>query len=325
MARARNIKPAFFKNEFLATKSPEVQLLFIALWTLADREGRLEDRPLRIKAEVFPYTNVDVDAGLNELAGISSEFQDLPFIIRYQVGGRRYIQIVNWSKHQNPHQKELASTIPGCPEPAPNQSGASLVPAPNQHQTDTEPAPNQHKSGRADSLNLIPDSPSLVTDSLSSDSPSPQPVASATNTVPPEPKPGDEPRPTAKRVGVSNDDAVDVVACVFARYQHYHPNARLTTDRVKLIKARLKEGHSPETLCEAIDGLHVSPFHLGENDRNTKYLDLEHAMRNGAQVTKMAALARDPPKALSRVSLFNRRAASEFLEDFDRFTHDGDS
>ena len=49
MARARNIKPGFFKNEFLAEMPCEVRLLFIGLWTLADREGRLEDRPKRIK------------------------------------------------------------------------------------------------------------------------------------------------------------------------------------------------------------------------------------------------------------------------------------
>jgi len=45
--RSRNIKPGFFMNELL----PEIELLgrllFIGLWLLADREGRLEDRPLQ--------------------------------------------------------------------------------------------------------------------------------------------------------------------------------------------------------------------------------------------------------------------------------------
>ncbi len=51
--RARGIKPAFFKNEELAELGTVAQLLFIGLWCLADREGRLEDRPKRIGAEVM--------------------------------------------------------------------------------------------------------------------------------------------------------------------------------------------------------------------------------------------------------------------------------
>ena len=64
MARARNIKPSFFTNEDLVELPFEDRLLFIGLWTLADREGRLEDRPKRIKMAVFPADNVDVDASL---------------------------------------------------------------------------------------------------------------------------------------------------------------------------------------------------------------------------------------------------------------------
>lgn len=50
MARARNIKPAFFMNDELAEIDPLGRLLFIGLWTIADREGRLEDRPARHKS-----------------------------------------------------------------------------------------------------------------------------------------------------------------------------------------------------------------------------------------------------------------------------------
>ena len=103
--RARNIKPGFFKNDTLAELDFAGRLLFIGLWGLADREGRLEDRPKKIKAEVFPYDEVNVDSFLGELAKRS-------FIIRYEAGGERYIQIVHFDKHQNPHPREAASTIP---------------------------------------------------------------------------------------------------------------------------------------------------------------------------------------------------------------------
>lgn len=117
MARARNIKPSFFTNDTLAEVDPLGRLLFQGLWCIADREGRLEDRPKRIKAELLPYDNCDVDALLGDL-------NRLGFILRYAVDGQRFIQVVNFTKHQNPHVKEAASQIP-----APYEHGASTVQA----------------------------------------------------------------------------------------------------------------------------------------------------------------------------------------------------
>ena len=54
MARARNIKPGFFLNEELVELPFSTRLLFIGLWTLADRDGRMEDKPKRIKMSLFP-------------------------------------------------------------------------------------------------------------------------------------------------------------------------------------------------------------------------------------------------------------------------------
>lgn len=105
MARARNIKPGFFDNEVLAELPFEYRLLFIGLWTLADREGRLEDRPKRIKMVLFAADNVDCEVGLAALAGRG-------FIERYAVAGEKYIQILAWAKHQNPHPHEKPSEIP---------------------------------------------------------------------------------------------------------------------------------------------------------------------------------------------------------------------
>ncbi|MCX8018393.1 MAG: hypothetical protein N2690_10910, partial [Rhodocyclaceae bacterium] len=59
--RARNIKPGFYKNEDLAECSVWARLIFPGLWMMADRDGRLEDRPKRIKAELLPFDAVDVD------------------------------------------------------------------------------------------------------------------------------------------------------------------------------------------------------------------------------------------------------------------------
>lgn len=105
MARARNIKPGFFRNADLVELSFESRLLFIGLWTLADRAGRLEDRPKQIKMELFPADNVDCNAALDDLASTG-------MVARYTVDGVRYLQVVNFAKHQNPHRDEKASSIP---------------------------------------------------------------------------------------------------------------------------------------------------------------------------------------------------------------------
>ena len=78
---------------------------------MADREGRLEDRPLRIKAEVFPYReNLDTNRYLTELERIG-------FVQRYKVGELALIQVLNFKKHQNPHHTEKKSELPPVNSP----------------------------------------------------------------------------------------------------------------------------------------------------------------------------------------------------------------
>ena len=110
MSRIRYLKPGFFCDEDLADCSPWARLLFAGLWTIADREGRLEDRPRRIRAKVFPYDDVNTDELLRELAQKRGEND--PLIIRYCIEGKRYICIPGWTNHQKPHFREVASTIP---------------------------------------------------------------------------------------------------------------------------------------------------------------------------------------------------------------------
>ena len=105
MARARNIKPGFFRNCDLVELSFEARLLFIGLWTLSDREGRIEDRPKQIKMELFPADNMDCDQLLGDLFKIG-------MIDRYEQGGLKIIQVINFKRHQNPHVDEKQSTLP---------------------------------------------------------------------------------------------------------------------------------------------------------------------------------------------------------------------
>lgn len=155
MARARNIKPALFKNELLGVADPLITLLFQSLWTLADKEGRLEDRPLRIKAETFPYRD-----GL-DINGYLTELQRLGFIVRYVVGSNALIQVVNFKKHQTPHNTEKPSELP--PVEAGTVIGSAL-----QDASVKSPLSNGGKTVPLPPDSLIPDS--LNTDSLIPDS-----------------------------------------------------------------------------------------------------------------------------------------------------------
>lgn len=143
MARSRNIKPGLFKNEILGVADPLYTLAFQGLWLIADREGRLEDRQLRIKAETFPYRE-----GI-DMAAILGWLQQEGFILRYQADDKHYIQILNFKKHQNPHKNESPSEIP-----APSNS-------------EFVPKKSVLVSSESEALGLIPDSLNLIPDSLS--------------------------------------------------------------------------------------------------------------------------------------------------------------
>ena len=106
MARARNIKARHYGQRSVSRHGSADAPLFIYLWMLADREGRMEDRPKRIAAQALPYDRAaNVEDMLDELTAAG-------FIARYQVGADKFIQIVNFVKHQNPHGTERNSEIP---------------------------------------------------------------------------------------------------------------------------------------------------------------------------------------------------------------------
>jgi hypothetical protein len=118
MSRTRLIKPGFFLNEELGRLPPLDRILFAGLWTIADREGRLEDRPVRIKAEVLPFDDYDVDAALDRLAAAG-------FIRRYFLGTLCYACITKFHKHQRPHARELPSEIPEFTEETRHNLGSA--------------------------------------------------------------------------------------------------------------------------------------------------------------------------------------------------------
>lgn len=160
MARARNIKPQFFTNDELSELPPLARLLFIGLWTIADFKGCFEYKPKRLKVQLLPYDDCDIEQ-------LVSALDKSRFISIYSVQGQTFGKVLNFNKHQNPHknEKEKGSDIPDI-----YQNDAENVMF-SDNLEDIEINHDQNGSDPADSLNLIPDSCSPITDTPVSVSP----------------------------------------------------------------------------------------------------------------------------------------------------------
>lgn len=236
MARIRYIKPDFFLDDKLADLDPLVRILFAGLWVLADREGRLEDNSKKIKIQLLPYDKIDCDKALKELS-------DCKFIIRYEVDGKKYIQIVNFLKHQKPHHTERLSIIPEC-------VGSVTVNSPLEDGEKLEGMGMGMGNGEGNGEGEI---------YLSS--------------------------------------KLDLVRDIFDYWKVSlnHPKAVLDSKRKRVISARLKDGYSAERIKQAIEGIKYSAHHMGQNDRNTIYDDIELICRDGKHVDMFAEIKERTP------------------------------
>ena len=114
--RTRMIKPDFFSDEDIASLDFPVRIFYIGLWCVADREGRLKDRPGNLKALILPYDNIDPELFLSELAKPKKFNGGNPFIVRYEHAGERYIQILKFQENAKAHFTEKHSLIPSPQE-----------------------------------------------------------------------------------------------------------------------------------------------------------------------------------------------------------------
>lgn len=109
--RIRTVKPDLFRHDglFEAEQSSglPLRLAFIALFTIADREGRFRWQPRRMKLDMFPYDAIDIAAVLDALHAHG-------FIARYEVDAEVYGFIPSWANHQTPNNREPESE---CPDP----------------------------------------------------------------------------------------------------------------------------------------------------------------------------------------------------------------
>jgi hypothetical protein len=140
--RTRLLKPGFFTNEHLARLPVRARLLFAGLWLLADREGRIEYRPERIKAAIFPYERVRIEPLIRCLT-------DAGFVKSYHGVYTRCLALPTFAKNQHPHAKEPASLLPAPPiEPRSDRDETCTRPADTDTDTDIDQDQDQPAASR---------------------------------------------------------------------------------------------------------------------------------------------------------------------------------
>lgn len=104
-----------------------------------------------------------------------------------------------------------------------------------------------------------------------------------------------------KRIEVEEDphshpQGAEIVALI-ERWRTYcrHEKAKLSVDRVKLVKARLADGYSPAEIALAIDGLAAAPYVVNAQRGATgkesqRYDQLKHALNGGQDLERFANL-----------------------------------
>lgn len=269
MARIRTIKPEFPQSGSTGRISRDARLLFILLWTLADDAGRLRGDSRMLARTLYPYDDGEdgnFKTSRADVEGWMAELESESCICRYEHDGEQYVEIRNWLKHQK-IDKPSKSKLPG-PEDAESRSLSNP----------REDSSADRDHGRDQGKDQGRDLPL-------SNSASPNSTA-----VPREADDRDaNPEP---------DDTGQVVARVFAHWRETfnHPRARLDAKRRKLIRARLKDGYSEADLCQSISGYRNSPFHTGQNDRDTAYDGLHVLLRDSDHVDAGLRFYAEPPR-----------------------------
>lgn len=102
MARIRTIKPEFFTSADIVALSPLARLLFIGLWGIADREGRMKWRPADFKLQILPGDEC-------EIAPLCAELIDGGLVVLY---GDGLAYIPTFTEHQSINPRETPSRLP---------------------------------------------------------------------------------------------------------------------------------------------------------------------------------------------------------------------
>lgn len=181
MARIRSIKPEFWTAEQVMECSPMARLLFIGMWNFCDDAGIHPASAKTLKAEVFPSD--DITSG--EVESLVAELVLNDLLLEYEVGGKKYLHVTGWSRHQKIEK-------PNFKHPKPDSTG-NRRPVADQSPSDQRPVADQlppEWSGDGVGEDVNPPHRSVATDSASGARDPAPPAALPAGPVDSDAKPG---------------------------------------------------------------------------------------------------------------------------------------
>lgn len=266
MPRARNIKYSFFMDDKLAEENdPLGRILYIGLWTIADCNGNLEWRSKKVKAEILPYDNCDIEK-------LAINLDKSGFIRFYSDGDILYCHIPSFAEEQNPHKNErdAGSKVPLYSEDmrqAVDFKGLTI----NLDKSGLKR--NLHRTDPADSCFLIPDSFILNPESRNPDSCRPADSCHPTHDDPLVNNPPVKNSPKKKDPDPYEDDIQKVFEHWRSVIADNDPAEKLNASRRKKIKARLKDkGSSIDQLIAAIDNCAATAWNTENRVNGINYI-----------------------------------------------------
>lgn len=118
------IDPSIWSSEDFSELSMLARLTWIGLISNADDEGRGKANAAYVKSQIFAY---DDELTVKEIEGALSEIAKSMSIRFYEVDGKKYFQLTNWSKFQTINR------------PSPSQIPAEIMPnSINSHNTQSQ-------------------------------------------------------------------------------------------------------------------------------------------------------------------------------------------
>ncbi len=264
--RIRTIKPEFHQAESLARLPREDRLLAAALLNWADDEGYFRSHPALVAGALFPFDadgRAFVTRGMAHLAEVG--------FLRFFEGGIGHI--AKFAEHQiinKPTKSRLSlkATVPligpdsrTTPVVLPEDSGG----LPEDSHTEVE---GKWKGSGREVETEVDKKMSTEPLTLLVVEPTPDPIKNQATKV-------------------------------FEHWREvFRKDARtiFSDERREAVEGRLREGRTVEDLKQAVNGCALTPHNMGENERGTKYIELELICRTAAQVDRFMESARAPPK-----------------------------
>lgn len=108
MPRARVIRPEFWSDEKIGSLSFAERLLFIGQWNFADDEGIIKAHPAYLRANIFPYDNLEI----SEIEKSIEKFKSLNMIHQYTRNHQVFIWIVKFRVYQRIDKPQKSNNHP---------------------------------------------------------------------------------------------------------------------------------------------------------------------------------------------------------------------